>query len=587
MFLYMRHVITLGYTFLFLTPIVVAQIHFEEVSSRVGVGVGYGFGYLGGGISFCDFNQDGWDDLTISSEDGRHTKFYKNQQGRFMLEPLNIPDTYQTKQVQWVDYDNDGDKDFFATSDSGLNILYENDGSFYFTDVTTIAGLHNEALNAFGSCWGDYNNDGWLDVFICYRNLGETQPNTLYKNNGDGTFTDVTAVAGLHLGVDPSFCAAFFDYNKDGYQDIYIANDRFTVRNVLYKNNGDGTFSDESEASGADLLMAAMSVTVADYNKDGWLDIYITNVYNPDNPDVFQTNALLQNNGDGTFSEVALETGTSFNSIAWGAVFLDADNDTDLDLYVSGMLTEPESIPSAFYENHLNTFSIPSGAGFDNDTAVSFSNAIGDFNNDGLTDIAVLNEDNANIFLWENQSTTGANWLKVNLEGTTSNRDGIGAWIEIGIGNDKQYRYTLCGEGYLGQNAGTSIFGLGTAKMVDYVKIDWLGGGTDIHYNIAANQSMQFVEGAALATHTLDPGLVNDVVVFPNPSQDFLHITSTAIDKSYKLSLVGIGGEIVLEKHLTGSIAPIDISHLANGMYILKIGFEDELISKKIMILRD
>ncbi|MCP4801292.1 MAG: VCBS repeat-containing protein, partial [Bacteroidetes bacterium] len=174
-----------------------------------------------------------------------------------------------------------------------------------------------------------------------------------YRNNGDATFTDVSSSAGISNLNHLSLCASFFDFNNDGWQDIYIANDRFTTSNILYKNNGNGTFTDVSSSSGSGITMDAMSTTIGDYNSDGFLDIYITNTSSG--------NYFLENNGDETFTNIASSNGTLFQSISWGAVFLDADNDSDLDLYVSGMRDGTSGqLPSAFYQNDNGVFTIPS-----------------------------------------------------------------------------------------------------------------------------------------------------------------------------------------------------------------------------------
>ena len=224
------------------------------------------------------------------------------------------------------------------------------------------------------------DNDGDLDLFISNRDdTNYTEINQLYRND-DGTFVDITATAGISNVPSLSFCSAFFDYDNDGDQDIYVANDKSDM-NILYQNNGSGSFVDVSIVSGAGIIIDAMSTTIGDYNGDGWFDIYVTNTT--------AGNQLLKNNGNGTFTNVALESGTEFLSVAWGSVFLDADNDADLDLYVSSVIDENSILlPSAFYENQGDeTYQIPSGIGFANDTRESYSNAIGDFNNDGLPDL--------------------------------------------------------------------------------------------------------------------------------------------------------------------------------------------------------
>ncbi|NND26343.1 MAG: CRTAC1 family protein, partial [Flavobacteriaceae bacterium] len=442
-----------------------AQIAFADRATALGMTHSAGTTFLGNGITFFDYNNDGWDDVTMCSETGTALKFFKNVNGTFVEEVLITPAiTYNTKQVNWVDIDNDGDKDLFVTSDTDGNRLFENTGSMTLVDITTTAGIPTGNLYTYGASWGDYNNDGFLDVYISNRDeVGFSTPNYLYRNNGDHTFTDVSTTVGLNTDAHSSFCSAFFDMDNDGDQDLFVANDRNIYPNFLYKNNGDGTFTDISASSGAGIYMDAMSATIGDYNHDGWMDIYITNT--------FEGNVFLRNNGNETFQDVATSTGTEFNAIGWGSLFFDAENDMDLDIYVSGKLDgNPSLIPYAFYENHNDgTFSEPSPTGFESDNSSSYANATGDFNNDGLFDIVVSNDFDDNMFLWENQTTTTNNYLKIKLEGTVSNRDGIGSVIEIGIGANKQYRYTLCGEGYLSQNSSNEIFGLGSHTMVDYI----------------------------------------------------------------------------------------------------------------------
>ncbi|MDB4752222.1 CRTAC1 family protein, partial [Winogradskyella sp.] len=478
-----------------------SQIFFNESAFSYGLECTFGSGFVGGGISFVDFDDDGWDDITLGTEGGEAVLFFKNNNGSFTPVFPNIVDDFgENKQVVWVDFDNDGDKDLYVAGYQTPNKLYRNDGNSNFTNITLESGLAFSGLKNFGAAWGDYDNDGYLDVFLTFRS--STEPNRLFHNNGDSTFSDVSSVAGISDQGHLTFCASFFDYDKDGWQDIYMANDRNTTTNILYRNNGNGTFSDVSEVSGTNLRMDAMSTTIGDYNNDGWMDIYVTNT-NDIYLDGEVGNALLNNNGDGTFTNVAANTGTQFNSIAWGAVFLDADNDQDLDLYVSGMLDGSSSLPSAFYENDgFHSFTIPSDAGFQNDNEESYSNAIGDLDNDGFPEIVVLNE-YANIFLWKNLSNlfNSNNWLKIRLEGVASNKDGLGSYIEVNTNSGSQYRYTLCGEGYLSQNSSTEFIGLGDETSINYVKVKWLSGIEDIIYDVETNQTLEITEGNFLSTN--------------------------------------------------------------------------------------
>lgn len=554
-----------------------AQAYFEDQATALGVGDMCGTIYLGGGISFCDFNSDGWDDITIATQSGDPLKIYKNNgDGTFSLETTLDPgNNTQQKQVIWVDVDNDGDKDLYIASDASGSRLYRNDLTG-LVDITVSAGLPTSIMDTYGASWGDYNNDGYLDVFLCNRGESTPRRNFLYKNNGDGTFSDVSDAAGISTGSHLSFCSAFFDYNNDGWQDIYMANDKTNTTNILYRNNGDGTFTDVSAASGTNLAIDAMSVTIADFDRDSWFDIYVTNG--------IPGNYLLRNNGDGTFTNIAFEAGTMFESIAWGSVFLDAENNGDLDLYVSGSLDGaiPSLMSAAFYTNNGNgTFSIESSSGFENDTSESYANAIGDTDNDGFPEIIVNNSGNENIFLWKNETINTNNWLKVNLEGVVSNKQGVGATIELRSEGVSQYRYTVCGEGYIAQNSGTEFFGIGGNASIDYVKITWLGGAQDILYNITPNQTLNILEGSSpLSTEEFQ--INNEIQVYPNPSNGEIWVKFSE-NMTYDYIIFDSkgtqikNGQIHQQKH-------IDISTLSSGYYTLKILSKKGVFNKKIML---
>jgi len=328
--------------------------------------------------------------------------------------------------------------------------------------------------------------------------------------------------------------------------------------------------------------MGAMSTTIDDYNNDGWLDIYVTN---DDQviPNTTTGNALLLNNGDGTFTNVAVSSGTTFNSVGWGAVFLDADNDGDHDLYVSGSNTDPNGpLTAAFYENSGDgTFSIPKDAGFENDTGISFSNAIGDVDNDGYPEIVVLNNGGGDIFLWKNSSVDDQNWLKVNLQGTISNKMGIGSWIEVSAGGQIQYHYTLCGEGYLGQNSGSEFFGLGTNQTIDYVKVQWLSGTVDYLDDIDVNQAIYITEG----DHPLSLKDIRELnfKIYPNPSRDLIIIEQDIINNA-TLIISDFSGKELLSTTLSEKYTRIDIERFSSGVYLAVIIYQKGIVTKKIVI---
>ena len=577
--------------FLFFSNILYSQIAFEDVASYIGVDYSYGDSEYGGGVSFADFNNDGWDDITYASEDGAQVYFFKNNNGVFNLVTLNgISNTYKTKQVIWIDYDNDGDKDLFATAIEGINQFYRNDGDMSFTNISSTIGFFQTDLFTYGASFGDIDNDGDLDAFISNRtNTEENQRNYLYRND-EGIYIDITQSSGIPIQDEDgnensqlSFCTIFFDYNKDGFQDIYLANDKIDNINRLYKNLGDGTFEDVSVASGSGIAVNAMTTTLGDYNNDGWFDIYITNTQSSQ---AGNGNVLLMNNADGTFTNVAEETGTTFNSFAWGAVFLDADNDTLLDLYVSGGFDGSigSFLSAAFYhQQNDGTFVIPQNIGFENDTRKSYSNAIGDINNDGKPDIIVCN-DTENNFLWENKTVNENNWLKVKLEGVISNRDGIGNTIEISIDGQSQYRYTLAGEGYLSQNSFYEFFGTGTATEIDYIKVTWTATGIiETISNIDVNQAIIIKEGSGILSNT-DIQTDNLFSMYPNPSNNGIFKLSISDNERVSLQIFDLSGRLVTKKNDLRNNDEIDVSHYHKGIYVAKISSGSNISSIKLLV---
>ena len=565
--------------FLFFFPTVNAQISFEDVANEIGTAYSYGTSTWGGGVSFADFDNDGWDDLTFASEEGTEIYFLKNNDGIFNSISLNgISNTFKTKQVIWVDYDNDGDQDFFVTGFEGVNKFYKNDGDMNFTDISSTIGFFQTDLFTYGVSFADMDNDGDLDAFISNRDgVADDQRNYLYRND-EGTYIDITASAGLSMSSHLSFCSIIFDYNNDGFQDIYISNDKPDNLNILYKNNGDGTFDDVSEYSGAGIGINAMTTTIGDYNNDGWFDIYITNTP--------EGNELLRNNGDGTFTNVAEATATTFNSVGWGAVFLDADSDGLLDLYVSSDFdgSVGSFLSAAFYHQQNNeTFIIPENIGFQDDTRKSYTNAIGDIDNDGKPDIVVGNDIEPN-FLWANTTVNENNWLKVKLEGVISNRNGIGNTIEINIDGQSQYRYTLAGEGYLSQNSFYEFFGMGNATEVDYVKVTWTATGEiEIINNIAANQAIIIKEGSGVLSS--ENNLKETAFsVYPNPSSNGIFKLSVLNQEKVSVQVFDISGRLITKKNNLKDNDQINLSHYQKGIYIARLSSETNNRTLKLII---
>ena len=283
---------------------------------------------------------------------------------------------------------------------------------------------------------------------------------------------------------------------------------------------------------------------------------------------------------------MALETGTTFDSVGWGAVFLDAENDGLLDLYVSGSLDGSVNsyLSSAFYhQQNDETFIIPQDIGFDSDNRESYSNAIGDINNDGKADIVVGNNVYPN-FLWENQSINDNNWLKVKLEGVVSNRNGIGNTIEINIDGQSQYRYTLAGEGYLSQNSFYEFFGLANATEVDYVKVTWTTTGeSEIINNIAVNQAIIIKEGSGILSS------VNNLkdtkfAVYPNPSANGVFKILVANQEIVSLQVFDLSGRLITKKIDLINNDQINLSQYQKGIYIARFSSETKNEVLKLII---
>lgn len=438
----------------------------------------------GAGTSFYDFNNDGMDDLTYCTSSDSIVFYVSN--GTSFTKVEILPNTLDAKQPTWVDYDNDGDADLMVTKRSSGTKLYRNDGWPNFTDVTASLNMPMVVgVNTFGNAWADYDKDGDLDVYICNRNINEVT-NWLCKNNGDGTFQQVASEAGVTNTDNYCFQAVWCDFNNDSWLDLYVANDLYTG-NSMYFNNGDGTFQDVSIVSNTNLAIEAMCVNVGDYDNDNDFDIYVANVATG--------NYLLQNDGTGIFTNVASSAGLAVNMMTWGTQWVDFDNDTDLDIHM--VTTNGGNNQNPFYVNNGDgTFTLANELGFAGDATNAYSNAIGDFNNDGFYDITHTTVGSQNSYtLWENLAT-GGNSIKVNLTGTESNRDGIGSRIDYWIDGQQFTRFTSAGGGFISQSSDNYILGMGDANQIDSLQIIWPLGMPEMYYNLAAGSINHFIEGA-------------------------------------------------------------------------------------------
>ena len=264
------------------------------------------------------------DEVTSSARVGKTNPYYFTD----IAPDLKMDKVDGGRGSAWGDYDNDGDEDIVAVGTYQPHALYRNNGDGTFTDVAEQAGIA-DPRGGWGSLFADYDNDGYLDLYITRGGWSGAAENTLYRNNGDGTFSDVTHAAGV---ADPqsSFCAAWADYDNDGYLDLYIADGVIGdgAANVLYRNNGDGTFTNTAESAGVANTGNSLGTAWGDYDKDGYIDLHVVNFG--------QSNVLYRNNGDGTFTDVTPTTGMNIPvTDAFVTFFLDVDNDADLDIFIS------------------------------------------------------------------------------------------------------------------------------------------------------------------------------------------------------------------------------------------------------------
>ncbi|MFN8775374.1 MAG: FG-GAP-like repeat-containing protein [Flavobacteriales bacterium] len=470
----------------------VAAQWFVDNAAELGIEHTYGSPNFSGGASFADFDGDGRDDITMT-QFNTVPRCFRNTGSGFELVAVGVQTNLNMKSASWIDYDNDHDRDLFCTSFNGPLKLYRNDGNLQFTDVSLAAGLiHPNALCA-ASAWGDYDRDGDLDAYICnYDGPQMGSPvvhNWLFRNNGDGTFTECAVAAGVDNGNQYSYVACWNDFNHDIWPDLLVVNDRTNTENFLYVNNGDGTFTDISDASGiGNFFIFAMSATCDDYDNDGDEDFYITN-----GP---QGNLLHRNNGDSTFAEVASETGVSMHGYGWGANFLDADGDGWQDLHVAASPFLGSIGMNAFYRNQGDGMfeSYLADAGMLADVGQNFSNPIGDHNQDLKPDILMMGGTPTPTRMWTN-ITEGMGRLSVELRGTGSNRDGVGSWISCHAGNLHQVRFTHAGESFACQNSFREFFGLSDYNLVDSVVVEWPSGIRDVWYQLPAGQHLVLTEG--------------------------------------------------------------------------------------------
>jgi len=435
----------------------------------------------GRGVAFVDLDDDGDADfVALGGVTGQIGVWENDGTGHFIdrSATTGMPILADASGISAADYDRDGDLDLFLTTYETAHRLLRNDTGFTFTDVSAGAGVH-DVRSAFGSGWADINNDGWLDVYVANR----PQLNQLYVNQGDGTFIDMAVELGVDRGDDPSFQGTFFDYDRDGDADLYVANDKgYTCdstdwRNRIFENTGRG-FIDVTDAMNAGACIAAMCIAIGDIDRNGYADVYCTNLP--------FGNVLQLNSGHGMpFIDAAPQYGVIANELGWGSVFIDYDNDAQLDLYVCNVHTN-----NFLYHNHNGDACQELGwlLGVAS-TGRTFCVATADVDLDGDVDMAIQEEDGI-IKLYINNEGAQRPSVRFDVHGEHGARHAIGAVIDARIGSMTLVREVIAGSNYKSQNELRQTIGLGDdVTMIDEVGIMWPGGTIRTVANVPAGQT--------------------------------------------------------------------------------------------------
>ena len=510
----MRNISLILIAFLFPSPFVCQT--FQDQAPDWGI-VQYNWdGLFGAGISAADWNRDGWDDLTFGNTEGAVRTFVNDGEGGFNMIALPLVQEAETKAIQWVDIDGDYDMDFFLTNRYGNMYVLENVGDSAFIDVTEYTGLPTDTIESAGASWGDYDNDGDLDLHICRYFESDVETDAIYKNalmrnDGGFSFTNVSSESQIDIYVRFSFQSIWYDWDGDGWQDLFVINDK-NGANTLFHNQQNGQFTEISSSVGADLVLDAMTASLGDFNQDGFQDIFMTSTVIGNDGIGSQ---LLVGSENGQFQEASEEFGLNFQRYCWGAVWIDVDNDTDLDLFVAESEPLNPFQENYLYENHGPFVLIPPFSNEETDYymepfnenvyALDFlnSNSVvsGDFDRNGWVDFVVHNTGNHKARVWMNSGFNDdpPKYIQIGVQGIVSNTMGIGAWIEVFDNDITQRRVVHCGENYLGQESFYEHFGLETlydpSPSVDQIKIEWPSGIIDIYTDFDYQDRYLFIEG--------------------------------------------------------------------------------------------
>lgn len=540
--------------------------------------------------NFLDVNNDDFQDIYITNgkTGGENNQLYiNNGDGTFsiMFDTI-VMDGSPTDGATCADYDNDGFIDVCAVNwYNTTNLLYKNNGgvSFSFVDTSSVSSLASYSETA---AWGDFNNDGLLDLYV--TNSAGLKRNYLYQNMGSGYFEPLTGIPPF-LDNFASRCVNWIDFDGDGDQDLFVTNEN-NQKNNLYRNDGGLVFTPVTGDTIVSDNFSSMSGSWEDYDNDGDFDLFVANYQ--------QNNQLFENDGLGNFSAItgpwSTETDCSFS-----ASFADCDNDGDLDLFVTNGYCANDLNNYLYLNNGDGTFAKDLTSPMSTAVGGSYGCAWGDYNNDGWQDLVVANwqgEAQSN-YLFRNDGS-GKNWIKIKLEGTISNRSAIGAVVRckavINGSEIWQTRLVSSQTGYCSQNSLVVHFGLDEATTIDSLQIEWPSGSIEHFENLMSNEFYSIVENQSIGTIGLQEEKEAELRVFPNPSSGRFTIQfPTNIVGPFQLRLVDeTGREIMTEKIQIDSKVrqwTYNDRGIPSGTYTLNVRSESDncVYSCKVMVAKN
>lgn len=557
------------------------------------------------GVAVADYDLDGDLDIFIVAfnsfdKDDKSTwnRLLKNEGGTFIDFTFSAGFTQQMRRTtggingvklgaSWGDYDNDGYPDLFL-SNFGRDELWHNNGNGSFSNVTFESGVRgcNDCYSVNG-LWWDFDSDGDLDLYVSDWLLA----NRLYENQGDGSFSDITETSGLG-DTGNTWTSLAIDVNNDSYQDLYVIND--FGNNHFYLNQGDGSFIESAAEYGLEDHGEGMGGDICDYNNDGLFDIYLTNIF------ALQPNPFFVKNVDGKFDNRSKELGIDSAGWAWGTKFFDVDHDMDEDMYVvtGNELSGSEDFNMFFEFDNEKFHDVSAGMGVDSNLDARGLEVF-DFDGDGDLDMLVSNW-NGHLLLYRNQSLVvdrdKKNWIQITLEGTVSNRNAFGTVVKLKAGGKYQYRLND-GANLLGQSIIPLHFGLGSNTSIEEIMVTWPNGVSEVVTDISTNKTITLKEGSVgLVTGINDKspltnGSFSIINNYPSPFEDIFSLELN-IPKPGPLEwfIYEASGKEIYHQQVMANTSgkfmlssPNEMQNWKPGIYFFKMKFKNEIIDGKIM----